>query len=79
VENPEIGKRLDGVLEKPEAPMQSHPVKEIEKHGPQKILPAGVGVKDPDGNRKPLKDFLGSLPKGTILKFPNGKCFPKLK
>jgi hypothetical protein len=54
-------------------------VKEIEKHAPQKIIPAGVCVKDPDGHRKPLKNFLESLPKGTIVKFPNGKCFPKLK
>ena len=38
-----------------------------------------VTVKGPDGERMSMREFFESLPKGVVLRFPNGKELTKKK
>ena len=54
-------------------------MKVVKSEKPRYFVRYRVKVKGPGGERMSMKEFLESLPKGTILRFPNGKEFPKLK
>lgn len=54
-------------------------MKVVESETKRDVKRCGLTVKGPTGERMSMQEFLESLPKGTILKFPGGEEFPKLK